>query len=235
MKKLFPALCMLLVAAALLGTSTYAWFSMNETVEATGMSVSAVADDPYLIIAAGTTLEGSAIKADVQRDVVLDPVTPAVELTADNIETATSWKIAVGESATDGSAKEGDYTTLADNTKLFEAETGHNAYLLKQSFVVGRLASAAEVTNNLKMTLDMHDSPGLTVVVICDDFMESYAADVTTAVEIATAAEVNAEDGVQIDVYIYIDGDNTGVTSANVEALEGSSVALTFSVDVTEE
>ena len=41
MKKLIPALCMLLVAAALLGTSTYAWFSMNDTVTATGMQVKA--------------------------------------------------------------------------------------------------------------------------------------------------------------------------------------------------
>lgn len=43
MKKLIPALCMLLVAAALLGTSTYAWFSMNTQVTATGMKVSATA------------------------------------------------------------------------------------------------------------------------------------------------------------------------------------------------
>ena len=41
MKKLIPALCMLLVAAALLGTSTFAWFSMNTMVEANGMSVKA--------------------------------------------------------------------------------------------------------------------------------------------------------------------------------------------------
>lgn len=41
MKKLIPAICMLLVSACLLGTSTYAWFSMNKTVSATGMSVTA--------------------------------------------------------------------------------------------------------------------------------------------------------------------------------------------------
>ena len=41
MKKLIPALCMLLVAAALMGTSTFAWFSMNSTVTASTMQIKA--------------------------------------------------------------------------------------------------------------------------------------------------------------------------------------------------
>lgn len=50
MKKLIPALCLLLVSAILMGTSTYAWFSMNTQVTATGMQVKAVAEDGLLII-----------------------------------------------------------------------------------------------------------------------------------------------------------------------------------------
>lgn len=49
MKKLIPALAMLLVSAILLGTSTYAWFSMNTQVTATGMQVKAIAEDGILI------------------------------------------------------------------------------------------------------------------------------------------------------------------------------------------
>ena len=48
-KRLIPALCMLLVSAAVLGTSTYAWFSMNTQVTATGMQVKAVAEDGIVI------------------------------------------------------------------------------------------------------------------------------------------------------------------------------------------
>ena len=36
MKKLIPAICLLLVSAVMLGTSTFAWFSMNATVAVTG-------------------------------------------------------------------------------------------------------------------------------------------------------------------------------------------------------
>jgi hypothetical protein len=49
MKKLVPALCLLLISALLLGTSTYAWFSMNTQVTATGMAVIARAEDGLVI------------------------------------------------------------------------------------------------------------------------------------------------------------------------------------------
>ena len=55
MKKLIPALCMLLVAATLLGTSTYAWFSMNSTVDAKGMQIVAKSDNTYLLISSTNT------------------------------------------------------------------------------------------------------------------------------------------------------------------------------------
>ncbi len=40
MKKIIPALALLLVSAVMLATSSFAWFSMNTTVTVTGMSVS---------------------------------------------------------------------------------------------------------------------------------------------------------------------------------------------------
>lgn len=36
--KLIPAFCMLLISAMLMGTSTFAWFSMNTQVTATGIN-----------------------------------------------------------------------------------------------------------------------------------------------------------------------------------------------------
>lgn len=49
-KKLIPAFCAMLVSAAMLGTSTYAWFSVNKKVEANGMSVTAVANTQYFVV-----------------------------------------------------------------------------------------------------------------------------------------------------------------------------------------
>jgi hypothetical protein len=49
MKKLIPALILLLVSAMVLSTSSYAWFSMNRTVSATGMSLTSTAPANLLI------------------------------------------------------------------------------------------------------------------------------------------------------------------------------------------
>ena len=60
MKKLIPALCLLLVAAALMGTSTFAWFSMNKQVTATGMQVKAKSNATYLLIGDATDVGKTA-------------------------------------------------------------------------------------------------------------------------------------------------------------------------------
>ena len=49
-KKLIPALGMLVLSASMLVTSTFAWFSMNDRVEAKGMTVTAKAEQVYLQI-----------------------------------------------------------------------------------------------------------------------------------------------------------------------------------------
>ena len=62
-KKLIPALCMLLVAAVLMGTSTFAWFSMNDQVTATGMQVVVKSDNTYLLIGTGDNDTADEIQA----------------------------------------------------------------------------------------------------------------------------------------------------------------------------
>ena len=59
-KKVVPALCALLVSAVMLGSSTYAWFSMNTQVTATGMNVTATSNSTYLVISDSTTLADKA-------------------------------------------------------------------------------------------------------------------------------------------------------------------------------
>ena len=54
-KKLIPAAMMLAVSASMLGTSTYAWFSMNKTVTATGISMTATVPNQLLIKGSATT------------------------------------------------------------------------------------------------------------------------------------------------------------------------------------
>jgi len=49
MKKLIPAIAMLIISAVLLSTASYAWFSMSTKVTATGMSIKATVPTQLLI------------------------------------------------------------------------------------------------------------------------------------------------------------------------------------------
>ena len=67
-RKLLGAIGMLSVSAAMLVSSTFAWFSLNRNVSASTMSVTAKSADPYLQISANgtsfyTTLDSTAASA----------------------------------------------------------------------------------------------------------------------------------------------------------------------------
>lgn len=67
-KRLASAVAMLLISSMMLGTATYAWFSMNTTVTATGMNVKARAEEGLVIAPAvsGTyDRTATSVKTDV--------------------------------------------------------------------------------------------------------------------------------------------------------------------------
>ena len=72
-KKLIPALCMLLISAVLMGTSTYAWFSMNTKVTATGMEVHAKSDSQFLQIVAGSDAFSKRLTSNGLKLLVMTP------------------------------------------------------------------------------------------------------------------------------------------------------------------
>ena len=49
MRRMIPALCMLLVSAIMLTTASYAWFTMNDAVTASGMQIQAKSDGSLVI------------------------------------------------------------------------------------------------------------------------------------------------------------------------------------------
>lgn len=223
MKKLIPAICMTLIAAVMLASSTFAWFSMNTSVTAEGMQVTAKTDNAYLIISAGTNLIGSDILANANVNKSLYPVKPVGELTSGNIGSVTSWGTARSTSPDNANAG-------AEVTSLGEGETFGN-YVAKVSFMVGIVEDSGVVANDLKLAgltiSDLND--GITVVVVCGTNLYSHNANVAGGREkLADAASVT-KTGVQVDVYIYIDGSNENVKTTNAANL-GGSVTLIFSI-----
>lgn len=64
MRKLVPAFAMLMVAAIMMSTASFAWFTMNDQVTATGMQVQAKASGNLLIDTDKMTATSSGIKVD---------------------------------------------------------------------------------------------------------------------------------------------------------------------------
>lgn len=228
-KKLIPALCMLLISAVLMGTSTYAWFSMNKTVTATGMKVTANSDSAYLIISAGETLTGSSNTANAGVNASLKPVSPKVTLTSANIGTAASWGTATSNDPNDANAG-------AELTALTGDFIGDGKYVYKQSFMVGIVENSGAVNDDLrlasvKLTEDT-GMDGLTVVIVCGTNIYTYNAtnESITTKQVLAASNLVTKDGVKVDVYIFIDGKNEAVKSANATKL-GGSVELTFTIE----
>lgn len=101
-KTLIPAFCAMLISAVMLGTSTYAWFSVNTKVTATDMQVTAQANTQYFVISQ---------TQDFSRNVV----TVAAQKESGGIEGAAKVYPAAYTTSTINSTN-GDGTSTAENT-----------------------------------------------------------------------------------------------------------------------
>ena len=171
-RKLIPAVAMLLVSAIMLSTASFAWFSMNDTVKATGMTVKAVSNDAFLQIANKTqTFSDPGITVSAANSSKLDllPVHPANstynsgdyvskthKLTGSETFSTIKWITASATAANEADAKAGTYALIKDNTatdsgategKLAEAKDSY--YSLYNEFFVRLKFNNAELAKPL--------------------------------------------------------------------------------------
>lgn len=117
-KKLIPALAMLLVSASMMGTSTFAWFSMNREVSATSMEVRAVAEQGILInevAAAADTNWDNVATANQTASTAASLLYPASTADGATWYHAASTKSSSAAAAASGQKSDdivGDYETL---------------------------------------------------------------------------------------------------------------------------
>lgn len=222
MKKLIPALAMLLVSAILLGTSTYAWFSMNTEVSATGMQITAKSDSTFLVIVEGSTFDNTASTTTVTStasEKQLYPAMPATTLTSANVATASSWQFAYSDDPA-------DYTKATGYTACSTLEN----YVGSETFSIGLNNTSGVDTSseNIKLrTVTLPADTGISCVVVCGDVIQKYEASSSTALDLGVKAN---KTGTTVTVYYYINGEDTNVYSDNAAALTGQ-VSLNFDVN----
>lgn len=227
MKKLIPALCMLLIAAAMLGTSTYAWFSMNTQVTATGMQVKAKSDDTYLLISSSATTAAGIQTENVtttaltvaDNDAKLYPSAPA--LTSGEVAYLT---VADGHNKVDGTAistagvQVTNTATAAAVTNWYTAKaedatasamkagsavqlTAFTGYVIQKTVYL-TVAVGANGANNLKVTPTIAQKTGGT--------------DVSAAKIIITTSDGGFAALTSTSGQTSISGNNTTLTSSSV-------------------
>lgn len=176
-KMLLSSVAMLLVALVALGSATYAWFTINKTVEAKTMTVKAATAKGLQITgdnggtwARTATFNSAAYELnpaslvftkDTSGTISLDklgtPYAPA------DVEREGAYEAAVAgtstASATKWAATTGGIPAVADTSGTMAA--GHNSYFA--TYEVGIKSTEGAITDNITMTVDYTDGNTNTV------------------------------------------------------------------------
>lgn len=248
-RKLVPALCMLLISAVLLGTSTFAWFSMNTTVTATGMQVTAKTDHTYLLITKNSEnkdiatllkeLQTTPTNANAEvKFTGSSELTPSAhkEFGATGASTAAAktdnWYTAASNNPNDHTAADGSEKTLAQ----LGVELG--GYVRKETVYITVTKDSTKATNLTvsakvaKATSDSEtaDITPIRVLVVCGDEYVEFDSTKKVSGDVVIAAEIASSALTQVDIYIYYDGNDQKVTTNNAKNLDGATIDLTFTV-----
>lgn len=227
-KKLIPALCMLLVSAVMLGSTTFAWFSMNNTVTATGMEVAAKSDELFLAIKYGSTYDkthsettatsGTTTKKEllpVDHGTVVGGTGTHTDITsAADMTDNTKWYYAYSEKNTVSSAK-------ANTAK--QVSTGNlGNYIASETFTVGVYQnSGASKFANLNVTsVVIPENKGLVLVLVCGDNVITFTESGNTLTGKILTGATGTESAI-VTAYYYIDGTNENVYSDNAVNITG--------------
>ena len=136
MKKLLPAFAMLTVSAVSLSSATFAWFSMNTQVTATGMNVKAKAEGGIVISNESKSQWNASATATHSSSVELIPTSS---------KNMSDWYHAKSDDANSAKANQpaGDYTNITSATSVSEGvgvwtkgtNDTSNVYLLNSFFI----------------------------------------------------------------------------------------------------
>lgn len=255
-RKLLGAIGMLTVSAAMLVSSTFAWFSMNKTVTAQTMSISAKSDSTFLLIsktntqAADIQTEKKTTINDLASDVTKTTLIPSTPAVADDLSTYTTelnGASAVTNQATAAvqsnwwtanSDDPGDATNHTINVAKLTA-ANFSDYVIKKTVYL-TVAKGANKATNLKVTpafaktgtADQTDYTGVKVLVATSDggfatlTKDSAKTDISGSNTALTDTTV-----LTVDLYIYYDGKDSTVYSNNYSKLAGADVTFTFEVE----
>ena len=244
-RKLIPALCMLLVSALFVGTSTYAWFSMNTTVTAANMQITAKSDTTYLLISDDeTTADG--IQAQSQTKLTwtgnkeLYPAALKESTTNPFKDANDNWWYAQAEAKTAATKKDdtvvkfGESESYKTGTAAADTETFGQRVLKKTVYLTLSDGSTASTALNVKFD-EFTDSIGAknaTKIVVATENKALYfdKTNATVAQTLANAGTLTDTEVLTVKIFVYFDGENADVYTDNIQNLNSATAGINFSL-----
>lgn len=238
-KKLIPAFCMLLISAVLMGTSTYAWFSMNRTVTANGMEVTAKSNASYLLIGstsdAATNKTGLTTTATATKTGTTTSCYPVAFSKNGNTFGAEANQVNVPANGW-YTASNGNSAEPADDVKNYKVVTeGDAEYMLTYKVWLTLSADSEPYTyGKIKVTLTANtgDVAVKAVVKIGNDYIELGAVDATGTTTVN--ANLTKDSATEVIVYVYVDGASDHVYSDYINANNTISGSLSLQFDLVD-
>lgn len=242
MKKLIPAIGMTLLGAALLGTSTYAWFSANKTVTATGMNLAAKADSSLLISdKSGADFSNTMLLAN-------DVTTPAaymdpVKATFSDSEGTYSFKKLSEEGKAyvhdDGSfVYNGEGTKTIDDFLVDTTNSHYHDSMWLKYDAPYEGTTAPTQTVNMAATMKsegteaIYKSFRVALVDVENKTVLDTFSFTTLGTKVDSTKTVTLTTGTakQVDVYAWLEGADTNCFNANAIKGQAYTVDLEFSI-----
>ena len=245
-KQMVAAIAMVLVAAVALGSATFAWFVTNNKVDATTSTISAQSNAAFMYIRNINNSDTNATSdvADITDNKELYPATWANHFDRTNNLSADAG-IYQFETAT---AKDPKKSDIDESTRRVVGAPDSNEvkdkYAVKNSFKVGtkgtKLTNLIVDPTNGGISLVSADNSNtqfdnaLRILVKCGENWvlcdKSSVINSSSTGSNLLATEVAPEQEVEVDVYVFYDGDDSAIYTNNLGSLKDASkkIKVTF-------
>ena len=235
-KQLAAAIAMVCVAAVALGSSTYAWFVSNNKVTAQTTQIKAQSNTAFMSIEYGKTAVGSETTMSTDWYNGGGDTTALYPAEVQNEANAPKFVTAYGTTTNNGT-KKGDYIPVGDAAK---AVTDHyaigeaNNYNISSAGVdlTDLVIDKIEVTTGSDKAL----AGAVRVLVVGSNNWQVWSSsgkvlEKTNGAPLETKVEKDKD--TPISVYVYYDGNDDKVYTANLTQLE-EAVGVTISFSATQ-
>ena len=251
-KGLLLSLLTLVIAFAVTATSTYAWFVVNTEVTASNMQVTVRSDTTYLVITSAASAPANVDAIGTNDTASLTAKNNQVLPVRYNESSAGAikWEIGRGQAYNNGEVTV-DNSSQPEYTAISSADVTAEKYFVKYTFYVGLTSTTALPATNLRvksMTVTANSTendadtylPAVSAVVNYGSTYIDYEDISTIGQEVSSvqrddfddyavlSATVAKDTVYAIDVYVYINGDNSVVKSSNGSKLGAFKLAITL-------